>query len=403
MAAVASLTPSSLALVPGGEGTVEVKVRNTGNVVDQFTVEVLGDASGWATVDPPSVSLFPGTDGTLRVTFRPPRAAGTPSGSVAFAVRVASKEDPAGSVVEEGTLEVAPFSEVTAELLPRTTHGSGRGVHELAVDNRGNARLNATIEAIEPDELLRFAVDPPSLVAEPNTAAFAKVRVRAKKRFWRGVPLTRPFHVAVMVEGQPPVMVPGGFLQEPVLPRWFGRAVVMAIAGLLALVLLWFVLLRPTVRSAAKDAVRQEVTPPTIGAGGGGSAGGGGGGGSSGGSSSGGTTSGGTTAATGPGTPIDGRLFLTAKGSTSFEVPANSTLQLTDIVLQNPNGDTGPLQIKRDDNALLVLDLSNFRDLDYHFVAPIVFSAGQKLVLSADCTSPGCSPGAYFAGFIVKS
>ncbi len=48
------------------------------------------------------------------------------------------------------------------------------------------------------------------------------------------------------------------------------------------------------------------------------------------------------------------------------------------------------------------IGLGNFRDLDYHFVAPIVFTAGQKLVLAADCTSPGCTPGAYFAGFLLR-
>jgi hypothetical protein len=102
------------------------------------------------------------------------------------------------------------------------------------------------------------------------------------------------------------------------------------------------------------------------------------------------------------GAPIDIRLFLTEKGATSYEVPAGATLQVTDIVLQNPSGDTGALQVRRNGTALLVQELANFRDLDFHFVAPIVFTAGQKLEISADCTSATCTPGAYFLGFLVR-
>ena len=100
---------------------------------------------------------------------------------------------------------------------------------------------------------------------------------------------------------------------------------------------------------------------------------------------------------------IAGRLFLNGAGTTAFEVPSGSTLQVTDIVLQNPTGDTGSLQIRRDGTALLVVELGNFRDLDYHFVAPIVFTPGQKLELAAECTSGACTPGAYFAGYVTKT
>jgi hypothetical protein len=47
--------PASLSIVtpvvtvePGGEASAEVRVRNTGTVVDQFACNVLGDASAWA-------------------------------------------------------------------------------------------------------------------------------------------------------------------------------------------------------------------------------------------------------------------------------------------------------------------------------------------------------------------
>jgi hypothetical protein len=400
MGASASLQPSTLAVTPGSSASVEVRVRNTGTVVDQFTVSVVGDASAWSTVTPSSVSLFPGADTTVVVTFAPLAVAGGPSGSVPFGVRVASKEDPGGSVVEEGALDVAPFLAVNVEVTPRTSRGRRSAVHEVAIDNQGTKPISATVTAVDPDGLLAFAVEPPTISVAPNSASFVKVKVRPTKTFRKGPPLTRMFSVVVDEEGTPLGTAQGMMVQEATSPPWLRRAVLFSLLGLLLLAGLWFALLKPAVRSAAKEAAVEAVAPPTIGSGSG-SGGGAGSGASS-------TGASGTSAATGVvaggagTTTIDGRLFLTDKGTQSFEVPAGSTLQLTDIVLQNPAGESGPLQIRRNGTALLVVDLSNFRDLDYHFVAPIVFTAGQKLELHADCTSPTCTPGAYFAGYLVR-
>ena len=42
------------------------------------------------------------------------------AGLVPFGIRVWSKEDPEGSTVQEGQLEVGSFLDTSAELLPRT-------------------------------------------------------------------------------------------------------------------------------------------------------------------------------------------------------------------------------------------------------------------------------------------
>ena len=60
MGASVTLTAPSIGVVPGGEATLELRLRNTGTVVDEFSLSVLGDAAGWASVEPPTISLFPG-------------------------------------------------------------------------------------------------------------------------------------------------------------------------------------------------------------------------------------------------------------------------------------------------------------------------------------------------------
>jgi hypothetical protein len=320
---------------------------------------------------------------------------------VPFGVSVTSREDPGGSVTEEGVVTVAPFALVALELTPRTSRGSRRVVHDVAVTNDGNQPAEVTLQAADPDRALAFAVDPPVVSVAPGTASFARVKVRPAKTFGSGPPITHLFQVVATAGGpgggDPVAVADGMVVQEATRPPWLKRAVVWSLLGLLLLAALWFALLKPTVRSAAKEAAREATAPPTIGPGGGGSSG------SDGSSeSSADSGSGAPAAGTGTSTPIDGRLFLTDKGSTDFTVPDGASLQLTDIVLQNPAGNTGTLRIQRGDTALLVVELGNFRDLDYHFVAPIVFAGGQKLVLAAECTSPGCTPGAYFAGFLVR-
>ena len=405
MGASASLQTTSLAVAPGSEASLELRIRNTGHVVDVLSVEVVGEAAPFATVVPDRVSLFPSADAVVVVTFRPPMAAETPTGSVPFGLRVRSQEDAEGSVVEEGVLEVAPFLTVGVELVPRTSAGRKKAEHELAIDNQGTRPVAVEVTAADVDGHLAIECDPPSLTVEPGSASFVKVRLRAVRPFRKGPSLTRPFQVVVS-EGAVPLGVAAGMMvQEQTIPRWVRRALFWTLIGLLALLAFWFTLGKPVVESAAKEAAREEATPPTIAATSG--SGGGGSGSGSGGSDGSEDASGGADVSTaggsgaGASTTIDGRLFLAGPGVSTYEVPAGATLQVTDIVLQNPAGDTGPLQIRRNGTPLLVVELANFRDLDYHFVAPIVFTAGQKLELAAECTAGTCTPGAYFAGYLV--
>lgn len=416
-----ALASDSLAVFPGSEISCELRVHNSGTVVDEFTFEVLGDAAPWTTVEPAALSLFPGAEGVVQLRFQPPRSPDIPAGRVAFAVKVLSREEPEGSVVEEGVVEVGAFSDSFAELIPRTSRGRRAATHQLAFDNRGNAVVNATLAALDPDEQLNIALDPPALVADAGAASFTKVKVAPRKRFLRGPPATHPFQVIVQSDGQPPTPVDGSMLQEPLLPPWLPRALAGLLALLLALVLLWLTVLKPTVKSAAKDAVKEEVQPqldqanaeqaknaaatqelaqkvtgttlpvltpvPPV-----------------------------TTAAppTNPlGDPFDERLDVGLNpgtaGEAKFAVPDGRRLSLTDVVLQNPLGDIGTLEIRRGGDVILRVALANFRDLDYHFVSPIVFPAKSELVLAVRCDNPaapprpggnGCAPGASFAGFI---
>jgi hypothetical protein len=89
-----------------------------------------------------------------------------------------------------------------------------------------------------------------------------------------------------------------------------------------------------------------------------------------------------------------------SKDAKGPDIPEKKVLWISDLVLQNPNGDTGTLRIQRGDGVLLVFGLANFRDLDYHFIQPAQFDAKSPVVVSVSCKNPkdNCSPSVYFSG-----
>jgi hypothetical protein len=397
MGAIAVLGTRSIAVAPGAQASAEIRVRNNGTVVDQFTLQVLGDAAAWSTAEPPVISLFPGAEQTARITFKPPRSPDVPAGPLAFGVRVASQEDPAGSVVEEGQLQVGAFSETSAELAPRTSRGRTSATHDLAIDNRGNTVLNASVAGLDPDRTLAYDIKPPAMVIDPGAAAFTKVAVKPRKRFWRGQPRTHSFQL--QLDGGPaPVLVGGSMLQEPILPSWFLKGLALLAAAVIALVLIWLLFLQPAIRSAAEERAEEVlaavgITPdpdpngngnggeptPTPGAG---------------------ETTSPTTPTPTPGpagvqTPRDGRLQA---GGDAVTPSVDRSLSLTDLVFSNPDGTSGTLRLRRSGQDLFVLNLDNFRDLDFHFVTPIVVGPDQSLRLQCSGTCDG-PPAVYFSGF----
>jgi hypothetical protein len=431
MGATAILDSPRLTADPGGEATCLVKVGNSGRVVDEFTISVVGSAAGYTVIEPPTLSLLPGTEGAAVVHFRPPRSSEVAAGPVEFGVKVASKEDPAGSVVEEGVLTVNPFADVFAELVPRTAKGRRSAAFELALDNRGNSAVNATLEGQDPDQQLTFHLDPPALVTAPNTAAFAKVKVKAGRGFLKGPARTRQFQIDVNSAGAAPLSATGTFLQEALIPSWSFKAVAAALALLVAAAVLWATVLRPAITSAAQKSVatplgqakadvatlagkeKQDVAGLQSQVAAGAAAG----------SSKGPGTQPVPLPVAVPAAPLDLRLpakpttFAPGQQATASTTVPSSNIgttnwSLTDLVLENPRGDTGSLFIQRDNTVLFELRMENFRDLDYHFVTPIALSSGQALTMKVSCenqaqpaaggqpaqAAKNCTPGVYASG-----
>jgi hypothetical protein len=395
MGANATLQERAVAVDPGSEATASLRVRNTGQVVDQFTFQVLGDAAGWTVVEPATLSLFPGAEEVTSVRFQPPRSSSVPAGSVPFGIRVSSHEDPQASVVEEGSLSVGGFQQTAAELAPVNSRGSRSGNHELAIDNHGNVPIEVFVRGSDPSNAMSVRARPADLVIHAGNAGFARVRVTARRLFLTGVPRSLPFQLLITPSGgESPIPLSGSLTQGPLISRLTRNIALGALAALVAAALLWFLALKPAIQSTARDAVAAPLaqqsaaikalqSPP----GGSGSQGANP---SPGPSGSGGSPGGGSA---GAGQSFARRLDA---GSSRYTVPAGATLSITDIVFQNPNGEHGTVSLQRQGTTLLSENLDNFRDLDYHFVTPITVGGNQTVQMAVSCPNPGCPNAAIY-------
>jgi hypothetical protein len=445
MGVVTSLEDTHLVVAAGEEVVCEVLVRNSGDLVDQFAVDVVGSAESWAAAEPDTVNLLPGAEASIRVVFSPPRSPDVLAGVVPFGVRVQSREDPHGSVVEEGDVEVAPFTSMAAEVVPPKARGSRRAKYRLAVDNNGNRETPVEVVAIDPDDELRITVEPMGIITRPGTATVVRAVAAPHRRFLRGDPKNHQFQLVVLPDGQDPITTNATMVQLPLLPRWLlpALAALVVLAGIL--VALWFTLFKPAVTSIAQEATQQQASQAVSAAaqadkaadkaskaadaaqsggaaGAAGGAAGGGAGGANGTASGKGGAGGASTAKAAGGqnggagaskaaapVPSDFRIAASATTVTdnsfqdfSYTAPNHKPMSIGDLVLQNPRGDTGILQVIIGGQVVLEEGMANFRDLDYHYVDALHVAAGQPVTLAVSCSAPGpgatrCTPSVSFS------
>jgi hypothetical protein len=439
MGATTSLASRQLSVTPGQAVEATVLVRNNGTLVDQFTLDIVGDSREWAEVTPHVMNLMPGQDGEATVRFAPPRDSSVPAGQVPFGVRVMSREDPPNSSVAEGAVDVEPFMDLQLELSPKTSRCRTKAVHEVVVENSGNYPIPVEVITNDPEEQLKLSLDHSTLTVQPGTSAFLKLKAKPYDRFLRGADKRLPFGVTAIAQDQPPVNMDGTVVQQQMLPKWLLPAAVAVLTAAVVLAVLWFTLVKPTVQTAAREAgksaaeeVQAELKdqaelaerravaaeekanaaakkvdemaanggPPD------------------------GAPAGGRGATTddkgvniADGTAVDFRITTDADAQADpaeFEsftvpngaIPPDKTLVLTDIILQNPRGDSGTLAIKRGDDVLYATGLQNFRDMDFHFLEPWTFSPDQPLTVEVSCQLPGapepatgkCTPAVSFLG-----
>lgn len=410
MTTTAELGLPTVTVSPGGEVATTLTVRNDSDIVEGYSLEVVGDCAAWSTVAPARISLYPGTTETVTVMLTPPRSPEVRAGDVPLGVRVLPSERPDSVVVPETTVRIEPFWHLRAELEPQRRRGWLGARFSTALRNAGNAPVAVALAGGQPGEELRFGFTLSAPRLEPGESAAVRLKLRHRRPLWFGKPQTWPFTVDVSQSGEhpprpdqqvSPAPLDGEFIQLALLPKWL----LAVLAALIALLLAWFALVRPTVRSTAKQAANDVAQRNAGGTGatkqpGGASAGGGqpadgatGGGASAGAGASGGQAKPGVGPAGGPGqqssATIDVQTAGGARKNGVYRVPKEKVFQITDLVVANYQGDEGLLTITFGNRTITTIALETFRNQDYHWVTPIEVPADATVVADVTCAKPG--------------
>jgi outer membrane murein-binding lipoprotein Lpp len=242
-----TLVPPTDPVEPGGVGTALVRVRNTGAVVDEFRIELVGPVAAFASVEPAELRLFPGDHAEATVRFQPPRDASAPAGAQTFAVRVTPVAEPASAVVEESVVTIGGFAAISADISPHNVDGAS-ATHTVTVRNAGNAATTVALSYADPDERTAGSLHPDDLQVAGGDEATATLKVVAKGGKRKAATrLGYQVHVRP-AEGMPITLDAsltraGKRRKTPIL-----AAVLVLLVGLVA-----FVALRPKVESAAVE------------------------------------------------------------------------------------------------------------------------------------------------------
>ncbi|MFD4634458.1 hypothetical protein [Streptomyces sp. NPDC058473] len=236
-----SLEPSATSVDPGSTASVRLRVRNTGDTVEEYRLQVVGATAGWARVQPDVLRVYPGAEATAEVHFAPPRTPDAQAGPTPFGVRVQPRETPQAADVAEGQITVGPFAELRSELLPLIVRGRLRAKASVAVDNLGNQQLTASFSGRENGEELEVEAEPGSVQVAPGRAQFAELRLKPGTVSWVGGTTKHPFTVSVLRAGTPePVELRGTYVQPSFIPRWAMAVLSVLVALGIAFAVMWF-------------------------------------------------------------------------------------------------------------------------------------------------------------------
>lgn len=387
MVAQAQFSTFDLHVQPGETETLSLTITNLGNHTETFTLVPSGLVAGWVRLSPPVVTLFGASSEVITVTLRPPLLASTAAGPAPLTVRIIPQDEPDDVTVAETTVLIGAFHDRRVQALQPVLRGLRRATFDFLIENHGNEQASCRLHLIDTTQRLDGHFDPPAAGIEPGAKSLVRLRLKALHRQWRSHSRTLAFSIEADQQGFPTATAQATFVQRPMVPEGLEQKFLGVAVALVVAAAAWFFILKPVVEHAAKSAVRAHGPsasattqlgqgPPT-------------------------SVATDTSApinnsngATNGAAPFNHRLELKvapgASGSGEYVVPGGKVLHITDVVLQNPNLDTGPASLANNDQVLIPWRLENSTGNEsLPLVSPLVFNAGDKVKFTFTCNSVG--------------
>ncbi|MDX2380552.1 MAG: hypothetical protein QNM02_12445 [Acidimicrobiia bacterium] len=390
MTVTASFQPARITSSPGEPAALLLRLSN--DTADHEVVKLKPQGELAMVTDLQSDTIHLDAGEVFEVPVLVDVASALPAGPHSSAVEISLGSGRSSSA--EATIDVLEAPAYDAVLAPPRSSSGTTGRHRITLVNLGNSPMLVELFGAPIDGAAEVDVGTPTVALDAGAEATVDIRVRPPARFWKGSTVDHEFVVQATGSDGRVADLYGTYRQTPRMPPWLLPALLGALLALLIWALLWFWLIRPAVEDIADDAANEAVAANRAvlaelirqleeAA---------------------------AEAAELPlGTPADLRLEATAApgatSSESFGVSSGRVLSVTDVVFQNPTGAVGTVSLLRNGEILLQSELANFRDLDFHFVAPFEFDGGSTVAIELICDAPGpgeseCFVGTTLLGFV---
>ena len=244
---------------PGSSLTLKLSVQNLGDATESYTIVPSGLTADWVTVERGNITLFGGSLDVVDVEISPPKLPSTTAGPTVVGVRIIPSNDPDETVVAETTLNVRPFDDRRIVALQPVIRARHRANYEFMVENHGNGLASCRIRLIDPSDRVDGNFDPPAVGVPPGGASLVRLKAKAKRGVFRRATRTLDFEVEAEQPGHDPSATDLSMVQPPTVPgAVIGRVLaVLALVG--AAVAAWFGVIQPAIDDAATDAVNEQL------------------------------------------------------------------------------------------------------------------------------------------------
>lgn len=151
--------PSSLVAKPGDIVEANLALHNSGQTIDQLTINVEGLDDDWYNLPVSSVALFPNDEDNLKIVLEPPKTNKISAGSYPFHVKVSSQADPEEITTVEMSIEIQTVPELKISISPESIKGR-RGICQIVVNNPGDSDSRLHLQPSDTHGALRYRLQP---------------------------------------------------------------------------------------------------------------------------------------------------------------------------------------------------------------------------------------------------
>ncbi len=391
MSVTASFQPDRIKAAPGATAALSLHLQNNTDAERMVTLRAGGGLAAQTVLQTETIYLDPNEHFEVPVIVD--ANASLTAGSHSCVIEIVDADETSSAAA---TVDIDATEAWSARLEPERSKSATAGRHKVAIVNAGNVPIMVELLASSAPEVAT-ELAAPVVNVDPGATAKVEFRVAPHTKFWNGPSIEHPFSLAVAGSNGEHSELEGIFEQGPRLRPWLLPAAVGMVGALLIGALAWFTLLKPSVLDTAReeaaelDAIQQAELDDRVTA----------------------IEAAAQEAAELPlGDPTDLRLSVdAAAGTTSteeFDFDASGVgrlLSISDVIFQNPTGANGRVELLRDGDVLLDSEMANFRDLDFHLVAPLQIDSGSSISLRVTCETPGpgtdeCEAAATVIGFV---